>query len=68
MHYPHPYNPKNKTTIIRKWVETRTTKCPINSPHNVNKLYEGTFIEYTFIDKNKSKKYVEEYCLHIRWL
>ena len=62
VHYPHPFDPKNKAVILRR------TKCPINSPHNVDKDYLGTFVEYTYIDKNKRKQHVEEYCLRVEWL
>ena len=51
-HYPHPFDPKNKAEIIRQWERICRTKCPINSPHDVDKDYIGTFVEYTFIDKN----------------
>ena len=67
-HHPHPFDPKNKPTIIRQWEETRTTKCPIKSPHSVEKLYIGTFVEYKFIDKKKREHYIEEYCLRVQWL
>lgn len=67
-HYPHPFDPKNQAKIIRQWTEKRSTKCPINSPHNVDKFYMGTFIEYTFIDKKKREQYVEEFCLKVEWL
>ncbi|AIZ02458.1 hypothetical protein AVV67_gp114 [Escherichia phage vB_EcoM_VR25] len=67
-HYPHPFDPKNKATIIRHWSETRITKCPIKSPHNVDKWYIGEYVEYTFIDKNKRVQHVDEYCLKVQWL
>lgn len=68
IHYPHPYDPKNKAVIIRQWERICRTKCPINSPHNVDKDYIGTFVEYTFIDKKGRKQHVEEYCLKVTWL
>ncbi|UJD20325.1 hypothetical protein T47t1_112 [Escherichia phage T4] len=37
IHYPHPYDPKNKAVIIRQWERICRTKCPINSPHDVDK-------------------------------
>lgn len=67
-HYPHPFDPKNKAEIIRRWTETRVTKCPIKSQHNTYKWYIGEYVEYTFIDKNKRKQHVEEYCLKVQWL
>lgn len=66
-YYPHPFDPKNKATIIRRWEERRKTCCPIKSPHNVDKWYVGTFVEYTFLDKKKREQYVPEYCLLVRW-
>ncbi|UYM28764.1 hypothetical protein [Serratia phage vB_SspM_LC53] len=66
-YYPHPFDPKNKSVIIRKWEERRRTKCPIDSPHDVDKWYIGTFIEYTFIDKKKHKQHVDEYCILVKW-
>lgn len=68
VHYPHPFDPKNKAVIIREWSEIRRTKCPINTPHDVERYYWGHFIEYTFIDKNKKKKHVKEYCMQVKWL
>ena len=68
VHYPHPFDPKNKTVILRQCQRVCRTKCPINSPHNVDKDYLGTFVEYTYIDKNKRKQHVEEYCLRVEWL
>lgn len=67
-HYIHPFDPKNKANIHRRWIETRKTKCPINSPHNVDRWYIGEYVEYTFIDKKKRVQYVEEYCLRVKWL
>lgn len=67
-HYPHPFDPKNKAVILRQWQRVCRTKCPINSQHNVDKNYLGTFVEYTYIDKNKRKQHVEEYCLRVEWL
>lgn len=37
VHYPHPFDPKNKVEIIRQWERICRTKCPINSPHDVDK-------------------------------
>lgn len=54
VHYPHPFDPKNKVEIIRQWERICRTKCPINSPHDVDKDYIGTFVEYTFIDRKGS--------------
>ncbi|QIN97784.1 hypothetical protein PhiZZ30_113 [Serratia phage PhiZZ30] len=68
VHYPHPYDQKNKAVIIREWEEIRQTKCPINTPHNVERRYLGRFMEYTFIDKKGRKKHVEEYCMQVTWL
>lgn len=67
-HHPHPYDPKNKSTIIREWTEVRRTKCPIKSPHQVDRFYQGHYVEYKFIDKNKREQYVEEFCLRVEWL
>lgn len=66
-YYPHPFDPKNNSNIIRVWKERRKTKCPIKSPHDVDKWYEGTFVEYRFIDKKKREQYVPEYCLCVKW-
>lgn len=67
-HYPHPYDPTNKGVIIREWVERRFTKCPIVGSTAEEKEYEGTFLEYTFINKKKKLVHVPEYCLRVKWL
>lgn len=67
-YYPHPYNPKNKAEIIRKWCEIRTTKCPIVGVDVSVKSYRGTFVEYTFVNKNKKVIHVPEFCLLVEWL
>ncbi|QBQ80186.1 hypothetical protein HOV53_gp033 [Escherichia phage vB_EcoM_Schickermooser] len=41
VHYPHPFDPKKKAVILRQWQRVCRTKCPINSPHNVDKDYLG---------------------------
>lgn len=68
VHHPHPYDPKNKGTIIRVWKERRFTKCPIVGADVTEKEYEGTFIEYTFINKKKKLVHVPEYCILVKWL
>lgn len=66
-HYPHPFDPKNKATIHRQWVETRMTKCPIPAAAQYNKKYTAEFIEYTFINNKGKEVYVEEMVLWIKW-
>lgn len=66
-HYPHPFDPKNKATIHRRWVETRMTNCPVPAAAKYNKKYTAEFIEYTFINSKGKEVYIEEYCLWIKW-
>ncbi|BBC78174.1 Hypothetical protein KNT65_gp126 [Escherichia phage EcS1] len=67
IHYPHPFDPKNKATIIRQWQEVRKTRCPIISKVQ-EKEYLGTFIEYNYIDKKKRTQHIEEFCLRVQWI
>lgn len=66
-YYPHPFDPKNKATIHRQWIETRMTKCPVPGTEAYNKKYTAEFVEYTFINKKGKEVYVEEYPLWIKW-
>lgn len=66
-HYPHPFDPKHKATIHRRWTETRMTNCPVPAAAKYNKRYTAEFVEYTFINNKGKKVYVEEYCLWIKW-
>ncbi|AJD81925.1 hypothetical protein YenMTG1_115 [Yersinia phage vB_YenM_TG1] len=50
-HYPHPFVPKHKSEIHRQWKEIREAKCPIVGAKTSTYTYEGTFIEYTYINK-----------------
>lgn len=68
VHYPHYTDPKNKPTIIRKWTERRFTKCPIPGAKVTEKEYEGTFVEYTFINKKKKLVHVPELVILVKWL
>lgn len=67
-HYPHPYDPKNKAVIHRIWKEKRKTYCPVAGANVKVHTYIGTFVEYTFKDKSKKDKYVEEFCLLVQWV
>lgn len=67
-HYPHPFDPKNKAVIHRRWIEERTTKCPIPAAAKYNKRYVAEFVEYTFINNKKKEVYVEELAIWIKWL
>lgn len=66
VHHPHPFNPKNKAVIHRRWVEKRMTKCPVPGTEAYNFEYTGEFVEYTFIDKRGKKVYVPEFCLWVK--
>lgn len=66
-HHIHPFDPKNKAVIHRRWIETRMTKCPVTEAAVYNKKYTAEFVEYTFVDKKGRKVYVDEYCLWIKW-
>lgn len=68
VHYPHCYDPKNKPVIIRKWVERRFTKCPILNSKVKEKEYEGTFVEYTYVNKKKQTVHVPEMVLLVKWI
>lgn len=63
---PHCFDPKNKPEIIRQYKEVRQSKCPITGRGGPS--YEGTFVEYTFINKKGRKVHVPEYCILVRWL
>lgn len=67
-HYPHPYDPKNKARIIRKWRSLRKTKCPIVGFLGKEKQYVGQYVEYTFINKKGKTVHVPEYCMKVTWL
>ncbi|AHY25084.1 hypothetical protein AVV36_gp122 [Pectobacterium bacteriophage PM2] len=67
IHYPHPYDPKNKSTILRVWKERRQTKCPNKSSNVTERWYTGTYVEYTYINKKKQTVYIEEYCILVEW-
>lgn len=68
IHYPHYTDPKNKPTVIRKWTERRTTKSPMANSTVKEKEYEGTFVEYTFINKKKKLVHVPELVILVKWL
>lgn len=68
VHHPHCYDPKNKSEIVRIWKERRFTQCPIVGADVTEKEYEGTFIEYYFINKKKKRVHVPEYTLLVTWL
>lgn len=65
-HYPHCYDPINKPVIIKKWKEVRETKG--DWPDIKEKKYQGTYVEYTYVNKKKKTVHVDEYCLLIEWL
>lgn len=67
VHYPHPFDPKNKAVIHRRWTETRTTKCPVPAAQKYNRKYTAEFIEYTFTNSKGKKVHVPELCLWIKW-
>lgn len=66
-YYPHPFAPKHKATIHRRWVETRMTNCPVPGAEKYNRKYTAEYVEYTFTNKNGKRVYVEEYPLWIKW-
>lgn len=66
-HYIHCFDPKNKATIHRRWVESRMTKCPVPGTEQYNKRYTAEFVEYTYINNKGKEVYVEELCLWIKW-
>ncbi len=66
-HYVHPFDPKNKAVIHRRWVEKRMTKCPVIQATKYNKYYTAEFLEYTFINNKGKSVYVEEFVLWIKW-
>lgn len=66
-HYPHPYVPRHKSTIHRIWREERRTKNPIKTPMVEEKIYIGTFVEYTYTNNKGKRVYVEEFCLRVEW-
>ncbi len=67
-HYPHCFDPANKTEIIRVWEEVRKTKSPISGYEGKEFRYLGKFVEYYYINKKKKRVYVEEYCILVTWL
>ncbi len=68
IHYPHYTDPKNKPEIVRIWKERRFTKCPIAEANVTEKEYEGTFVEYYFINKKKKRVHVPELVILVKWL
>lgn len=66
-HYIHCFDPANKPKIIRRWIETRMTQCPIPAAAQYNKRYTAEFVEYTFINNKGKEVYVEEMALWIKW-
>lgn len=66
-HFIHPFDPKNKAVIHRRWTETRITKCPVPAAQEYNKTYKAEFVEYTFVNNKGKEVYVPEYCLWIKW-
>lgn len=68
VHYPHCYDPKRSPEIIRIWKERRFTKCPIIGANVTEKEYEGTFVEYTYLNKKKKRVHVPEFVLLVTWL
>lgn len=63
-HYPHCFDPKNKPTIIRRWIEVRCTKCPVDWVDDSNNFeYIAEYVEYTFINKKGKLKHVPEMML-----
>ena len=66
-HYVHPFDPKNKAVIHRRWVETRMTNCPIPAAAKYNRKYTAEYVEYTFINNKGKSVYVEELALWIKW-
>lgn len=66
-HYIHPFDPKNKATIHRRWTEVRMTKCPVKGTEIYNKPYLAEYVEYTFINSKGKSVYVNEFCLWIKW-
>lgn len=67
VHYLHPFDPKNKATIHRRWVEKRMTRCPVPGAEKYNREYTAEFIEYTFTNNKGKKVHVPEMCLWIKW-
>lgn len=66
-HLVHPFDPKNKAVIHRRWVETRETQCPVPQADKYNKVYTAEFVEYTFLNNKGKPVYVEEFPLWIKW-
>lgn len=66
VYYPHCFDPKNKTEILRKWEEVRQSKCPITG--NGGPKYKGTFVEYTFVNKRGKVVHVPEFIILVEWL
>lgn len=67
-YYPHPYNPSNKSKIIREWTEERFTKCPIDNSTVSPIKYIGYYVEYEYVNKKGKKIHIPEYCLRVEWL
>ena len=64
VHRLHPFDPKNKAVIRRRWQEVRKTKCPIKWVEDSNNFeYLAEYVEYTFINKKGKEVYVPEMML-----
>ncbi|UYL85012.1 hypothetical protein pEaSNUABM56_00035 [Erwinia phage pEa_SNUABM_56] len=63
----HPFDPKNKAVIHRRWVEKRMTKCPVPQAQKYNKEYTAEYVEYTYINGKGKPVHVEEFILWIKW-
>lgn len=63
----HPFDPKNKAVIHRRWVEKRMTNCPVPQAQKYNKEYTAEYVEYTFINGKGKPVHVEEFTLWIKW-
>lgn len=63
VYHPHPFDPKNKPTILRRWVEERITKCPVVGTEDYNFRYLAEYVEYTYINKKGKKVHVPELAL-----
>lgn len=67
-HRPHPFDPKNKPTIHRRWTEERKTNCPVLAAAPYNRRYLAEYVEYTFINNKGREVYIPEFVLWIKWL
>ena len=65
-HYPHPYDPKSRAVILKKWQAIRQAKCPIRGVNT--HTYKGTYVEYIFFNKKGKEVHVPEFCLLVKWL